>query len=127
MTRGERLGRATLVLDAAFSMVVGVGLLLMRRRISGLMGGRPAVVGAAGAATIGWSGVVAVQMMRADWRHATAQVAAANLAAMLVLMVAASVHPRRRARFVLTGSAIDVAVFAVLQLISLILRRPSAS
>jgi hypothetical protein len=127
MTQGERLGRTTLVLDAVLSLLVGVVALALRGRIGALMGTRPVLVGAAGTATIGWAGVVAVQVMRADWRHATTQVATANLAAMLVLMVAASAHPRRRARFVLTGSAIDVAVLAVLQLISLIMRRPSGS
>ena len=50
-----------------------------------------------------------IRLLIAD-DHPVARIAAANLVATLGLMVVASIHPRRRARFVLTGSAIDVAI-----------------
>ena len=122
MNRGERLGRGSLAVNAAFCTVVGIVLIGARRRIARLLGGRSIVAGIAGVATIGWAGIVVSQVVRPDWRAATARIAAANLAGMSALMVAASLHPRRRARFVLTGAAIDVAILAVVQLAALIIR-----
>ena len=101
MTRGERLGRGSLVVDAVFCAVVGMVLIGGRRRIARLLGGRAPVAAMAGGGTLAWAVVVAYQASRPDWRSATGKVAAANLGGVLVLMIAASVHPRRRARFVL--------------------------
>src|SRR5690349_17998344 len=52
----ERLGRRSLVLDAAYCAVVGVALVALRRAVARRIGAPPPVVGTAGAATVVWAG-----------------------------------------------------------------------
>jgi hypothetical protein len=117
---GERLARAALALDAIYSAMVGLSIILLRARIGGLIGLPGVLIGALGAALVGWAYVLLAQTVRIDWRRGVGQTVAANTAASLALVTAAAFHPARGARLLLGFVALDAKVLAVAEGISLI-------
>jgi hypothetical protein len=126
---GQRLARASLLIDAIFCATLGVALIVMRQRLAQTLRLPGVAVAALGAGVAGWSAVVLVQALRADWRAAAAQIALANVAGSAALVVVAALHPGRGARVLLATTAAEVFGFAValgLSLLRLRLWRQSA-
>lgn len=124
---GQRLARASLLLDALFCAAVGAALVALRHRLSTSLRLPGMVVGGLGLGTIGWAGVVVAQALRRDWRSAAKQTASANALGAVTLAGAAAMHPGRRARAMLALTAVEVAAFAVPQALSLVRRRTRAT
>ena len=115
----EELGRRTLALDASYCAAAGAFALLARRALARLLGVGPALVGAAGGATIGWAALLATLTPRSAWRPAVLPLAAGNLAAASALLALAAAHPRARAQLLLARVGVDVGAFAAAQLAAL--------
>ena len=110
---GQRLARASLLLDAAYCATLGVVLIVLRKRLARTLRLPGLAVATIGAGAAGWSAVVLVQALRQDWRAAAVQIALANLAAAAALIVSAALHPARGARVLLAVTASEVFGFAV--------------
>jgi hypothetical protein len=119
---GERLARLTLALDAVYCGVLGLLTIALRGRIGGLVGLPGVVIGALGAAVIGWAYVVLGQTVRIDWRRGIKQTVAANSVAAFLLALGAALHPGRGASAIMAFVSLDVISIAVAQTLSLIRR-----
>jgi len=117
---GERLARASLALDAVYCAVMGLLVIVLRGRIGGLVQLPGIVIGAAGAALIGWAYVVLGQTVRIDWRKGIKQMMVVNTVATVLLALAAALHPVRGARALLAFIALDIVALGVAQALSLI-------
>jgi hypothetical protein len=123
---GERLARVTLALDAVYCAVLGLMAIVMRARIGGLLGIPGTLVGALGAAVVGWAYVVLGQTVRFDWRRGIEETMTANTVAATLLALVAALHPSRRASALLAFVSLDVMSLAVAQAVSLIRGRAQA-
>jgi hypothetical protein len=117
---GERLARASLALDAVYCALMGLLIIVLRARIGGLVGLPGLLIGAVGAAIVGWAYVVLGQTARMDWRKGVKQTLSANVAVSVLLALGAALHPVRGARALLAFLALDAISFAVAQGISLV-------
>jgi len=117
---GERLARLTLALDAVYCAVMGLTVIVFRARIGGLMRVPGLLIGALGAAVIGWAYVVLGQTVRIDWRRGIKQTLAANTVVATLLALGAALHPGRGASALMAFVSLDVISIAVAQALSLI-------
>jgi hypothetical protein len=120
---GQRLARASLLLDALFCVALGGALVALRHRLARLLRLPSVIVAGFGIGVIGWAGVVVAQALRLDWRSAARQTAAANALGAVTLAGASALHPSRRGRAMLALTAVEVAAFAVPQALSLVRKR----
>lgn len=116
---GERLARVTLALDAVYCAVMGLIVIVFRARIGGLMRVPGVVIGALGAAVIGWAYVMLGQTVRIDWRRGIKQTLAANTLTAMLLALGAALHPGRGASALMAFVSLDVISIAVAQAFSL--------
>jgi tetrahydromethanopterin S-methyltransferase subunit E len=117
---GERLARVSLALDAVYCGLVGLLIIVLRARIGGLVRLPALLIGAIGAAIVGWAYVVLGQTARIDWRKGVKQTLSANVVVSVLLALGAALHPVRGARALLAFLALEVMSFAVAQGISLV-------
>lgn len=117
---GERLARVTLALDAVYCAAMGLLAIAFRARIGQLVGLPGLLVGALGAAVIGWAYVVIGQTARIDWRRGIKQTVTANTVAAALLALGAALHPGRGASALMAFVSLDVISLAVAQALSLI-------
>jgi hypothetical protein len=117
---GERLARVSLAIDAVYSALMGLSIIVFRARIGGLLRLPGILVGAFGAAVVGWAYVVLAQTVRFDWRMGIKQTMSANTVVATSLALAAAFHPARGARVLLGFVALDAMSLAVAESISLI-------
>lgn len=120
---GERLARVSLALDAVYCGLMGLLIIALRARIGGLVRLPALLVGAVGAAIVGWAYVVLGQTARMDWRKGVKQTLSANVVVSVLLALGAALHPARGARALLAFLALEVTTFAVAQGLSLVLGR----
>jgi hypothetical protein len=123
---GQRLARASLLLDALFCAALGASLVILRARLSRVLRLPGVVVAGIGVTSVGWAALVLAQALRLDWRSAAKQTAAANAAGAVALAGVAAVHPGRGGRALLALTAIEVFGFAVPLALSLVRRRGRA-
>ena len=116
---GETLARRSLAIDSLYCLAVGTTVYLTRGRLAALVQAKPAVVGSAGLATVGWSALVNRLSKRDGWRSVTSLVAVANAAASAVLLAVALKQPKAAARVVLVATSADVGAFALSQAVAL--------
>ncbi|MBA2387148.1 MAG: hypothetical protein H0V69_08660 [Acidimicrobiia bacterium] len=122
----ETLGRRSVVLDAAYCAIIGSIVVGTRRPLGATLGASPLLVSVAGGATVAWSALVASLCGGEQWRTSVGAVATANTLAAAVLLAAAARHERPRAKVLLGMVGIEVAGFAVSQLVALRLQpKPS--
>ena len=76
---GERLARVSLALDAVYCGLMGLLIIVLRARIGGLVRLPALLIGAIGAAIVGWAYVVLGQTARIDWRKGVKQTLSANV------------------------------------------------
>ncbi len=116
---GERLARVSLAFDAVYCAVMGLIIIVFRARIGGLLRLPSVLMGALGAAVIGWAYVVLGQSVRVDWRRGIKEMVTANTVVAVLLALAAALHPGRGASALLAFVSLDVISIAVAQAISL--------
>jgi hypothetical protein len=109
---GEALARRLLRLDAVYCAGAGLILVALFLPLGRLFHVPPALLLAAGVATIGWALVVRRLARVPAWRATVARIAAANAAAALGLVVLAALSPALAARLLLAAVAVEVAAFA---------------
>ena len=117
---GERLARVTLALDAVYCALMGLMTIVFRARIGGLVGLPGTLIGALGAAVVGWAYVVLGQTVRVDWRRGIKETLTANTVVATLLALGAALHPSRGASALMAFVSLDVISLAVAQAISLI-------
>jgi hypothetical protein len=117
---GERLARVSLALDAVYCAVMGLLAIALRARIGQLVGLPGLLVGALGAAVVGWAYVVIGQTARIDWRRGIKQTVTANAVVATLLALGAALHPGRGASALMAFVSLDVISLAVAQALSLI-------
>ena len=99
---------------------MGLLIIVLRARIGGLVRLPALLIGAIGAAIVGWAYVVLGQTARIDWRKGVKQTLSANVLASVLLALGAALHPVRGARALLAFLALEVMSFAVAQGLSLV-------
>jgi len=119
---GERLARLTLALDAVYCAVMGLLAIVFRHRIGALVRAPGLVIGAGGAAVIGWAYVALGQTARIDWRRGIKEMVAANAVVSMLLALGAAMHPGRGASALMAFVSLDVISIAVAQALSLMRR-----
>lgn len=119
---GERLARVSLALNAVYCAFFGLLAIAFRSRIGGLVGLPGLVVGALGAAVIGWAYVLLAQTVRIDWRRGIKETVAASSAVAVLLALGAALHPGRGASALMAFVSLDVISIAVAQALSLMRR-----
>ena len=117
---GERLARVTLALDAVYCALMGLMTIVLRARIGGQVGLPGTLIGALGAAVVGWAYVVLGQTVRIDWRRSIKETLTANTVVATLLALGAALHPSRGASALMAFVSLDVMSLAVAQAISLI-------
>ena len=110
----------TLALDAVYCAVMGLVAIVFRARIGGLVGLPGTLIGALGAAVVGWAYVVLGQTVRIDWRRGIKETLTANTVVATLLALGAALHPSRGASALMAFVSLDVMSLAVAQAISLI-------
>jgi len=110
--------RRSLVIDAAWCGVVGLIVIVLRRRLGRLLGLPSLAVGAAGVATTVWAGGLAVASRTPD-RRVVSAVAVANGVAATALVGAGLRQRNKAARWLLTAVAGEVAVIGATQVAAL--------
>ena len=116
---GEVLGRRLLRLDAAYCGAAGVIAVAAFGPLSDLFGVPAPLLFVAGPVTIVWAGLLYLLAARPAWRPPVFVVAAANTTAAVGLAALAFVSPGTAARVLLAAVALEVAAFAVGQLVAL--------
>lgn len=119
---GERLARLTLALDAVYCAIMGLLAIVFRNRIGALVRVPGLVIGAGGAAVIGWAYVALGQTARIDWRRGIKEMVAANAVVAMLLALGAAMHPGRGASALMAFVSLDVISIAVAQALSLMRR-----
>jgi len=116
---GELLARRLLRLDAFYCAGAGLIAVLLFAPLATLLDTPPAVPAVAGIATVGWAGLVHRLAARPSWRSPVAAVAAANVVGAAAIAALAILAPATAARVLLGAVAVEVAAFAVAQLVAL--------
>jgi hypothetical protein len=120
--RGERLGRRTLTLDAAYCLGAGAIAVVAARPLASLFGVPAALVAVLGIGAALWASVLLVLGRRAGWRRPVAIVACANLLAAIclaALAALAALAPGLAAQVLLAAVAPEVLAFAGVQAVAL--------
>lgn len=109
-------------MNAVYCAFFGLLAIAFRSRIGGLVGLPGLVVGALGAAVIGWAYVLLAQTVRIDWRRGIKETVAASSAVAVLLALGAALHPGRGASALMAFVSLDVISIAVAQALSLMRR-----
>ena len=116
---GEALGRRLLLLDACYCGAAGMLAIGFVVPLARLLQVPRLALAVAGAATIVWAILLRRLAGRLDWRLPVAAVAAANGVAAGGLAGLALVSPAAAAKVLLAAVAVEVAAFAVGQVVAL--------
>lgn len=117
---GERLGRLSLRIDAAYCAIVGFGVIATAPLLEDLLALSSMVLIVVGALTVVWSGGLCWLLVRVPLLVALRIVAAANILAAAALAVFSSLAATVPLSIALVALAIDIAIFAGSQLAALV-------
>lgn len=117
---GERLGRLSLRIDAAYCAIVGFGVIATAPLLEDLLAMPRWGLVAVGGLTVAWAGGLCWLLARAPLSVALRIVAVANILAAAALAVFSSLAATVPLSMALIALAIDIAVFAGSQLAALI-------
>jgi hypothetical protein len=123
---GERIGRLSLRLDAAYCAVLGVGVAVAAPVISGPLPLPVAAVVATGVAVALWAGVVVLMLARLPLRAALRCVLGANVLAAAGIAAFSTTGATVLLLLAVLAVAVDVALFAGSQAVALRRLRPAA-
>ncbi|GMA22417.1 hypothetical protein GCM10025864_01760 [Luteimicrobium album] len=122
---GERIGRLSLRLDAAYCTVLGIGVAFAAPLIAGPLPLPVAAVVAIGVAVAVWAGVVLLLLARLSLRAALRCVLSANVVAALGIAAFSTTGATVLLLLAVLGVAVDVALFAWSQAMALRRLRPA--
>lgn len=116
---GETFGRWSLRLDAAYCVLLGLGVALFAERIASGIALTTWLVAAVGIAVVVWAGGVLWMLSRLPLRRALWLVMSANLLAALAVALVSTTAATVLVVIAVAAVAIDIALFAVSQAIAL--------
>lgn len=117
---GERLGRLSLRVDAAYCAVLGLGVIATAPLLKDLLAMPTSGLVAVGGLTVAWAGGLCWLLARASLPVALRIVAAANILAASALAGFSSLAATAPLTIALIALAIDIALFAGSQLVALV-------
>lgn len=117
---GERLGRLSLRIDAAYCAVLGLGVIAAAPLLEDVLALPTVALVAVGGLTVAWAGGLCWLLTRAPLPVALRIVAAANILAAAALAVFSSLAATVPLTIALITLAIDIALFAGSQLAALV-------
>ncbi|GAA2181243.1 hypothetical protein GCM10009847_22300 [Leucobacter tardus] len=116
---GEKFGRWSLRLDAAYCVLLGLGVALFAERIAAGIALAPWLVAAIGIAVVVWAGGVLWMLSRILLRRALRLVMTANLLAALAVGLVSVTAATALIVVAIITVAVDIALFAVSQAVAL--------
>ncbi len=123
---GERIGRLSLRLDAAYCTVLGIGLAAAAPFIAGPLLLPVVAVVAIGVAVAVWAGLVLLLLARLPLRAALRYVLSANVVAAVGVAAFSTTGASVLLLLAVLAVAVDVALFAGSQAVALHRLRPAA-
>lgn len=124
---GERIGRWSLRLDAAYCAVLGAGVTVGASAVAAALPLPVWLVAAVGVAVVGWAGMVLLMLARLPLRTALRCVMTANLVAAVAVAAVSTTGAAVLVVLAVLAIAIDVALFAGSQAWSLRRMRVTAA
>lgn len=109
---GERIGRLSLRLDAAYCTVLGAGVAIAAPTISDALRVPAWVLVAAGAAVVVWAGLILLMLGRLPLRTALRLVMVANLLAAAAVAAVSAAGAALLVVLSVLAVAVDIALFA---------------
>lgn len=123
---GERLGRLSLRLDAAYCTVLGAGVALAAPAISPALAMPAWLLAAVGAAVVVWAGLILLMLARLRLRTALRLVMIANLLAAVAVAAISVTGAAVLIVLAVLAVAVDIALFAGSQAFALHRLRPAS-
>lgn len=122
---GERIGRLSLQLDAAYCTVVGAGVALGAPAVASSISAPAWVFVVAGATVVLWAGLIVAMMKRLRLRTALRLVMTANLLAALAVAAVSTLGATLLILMAVLTVAVDITLFAGSQALALRRMRPT--
>ncbi|WP_024357178.1 hypothetical protein [Leucobacter chironomi] len=116
---GERLGRLSLRLDAAYCGLLGAGVALAAPAIAPTLALPAWLVAAVGVAVVVWAGLILLMLARLPLRTALRLVMIANLLAAAAVAAVSATGAAVLVALAVLAIAVDIALFAASQAVAL--------
>lgn len=116
---GEKFGRWSLRLDAAYCVLLGLGVAVFSGKIAEGVAFSPVLIAAAGIVVVVWAGGILWMLARLSLRTALRLVMVANLLAAVAVAFASAAAATLLVVAAVVTVAVDIALFATSQAIAL--------